>query len=82
MRFEKNAACCVAPDMLGLSGDTEDTSVHFACDNVDHDIITIDGKGTFHGMRMIAAPTPGRNKKTYHYQAKAFRTQRHREHQS
>ena len=61
VRFEKNAACCVAPDMLGLSADTEDTSVHFADDNVDHDIITIDGKGTFHGMGMIAALTPARN---------------------
>ena len=63
LRFEKNAACCVAPDMLGLSADTEDTSVLFAGDNVDHDIITIDGKGTFHGMGMIAALTPARNTK-------------------
>lgn len=29
-------------------------------DNVDHDTRTIDGKGTFHGMGMIAAFTPGR----------------------
>lgn len=27
-------------------------------DNVDHDTRTIDGKGTFHGMGMIAAFTP------------------------
>ena len=49
--------------MLGLSADTEDTSVHFAGDNVDHDIITIDGKETFQGMGMIAAFTPARNTK-------------------
>lgn len=35
-------------------------AVLFAGDNVDHNIITIDGKGTFHGMGMIAALTPGR----------------------
>ena len=31
----------------------------FAADNVDHNLITIDGKGTFHGMGMVAAVTPG-----------------------
>ena len=31
----------------------------FAADNVDHTIVTLDGKGTFHGMGMIAALTPG-----------------------
>ena len=34
------------------------TTVLFAADNVDHNIITLDGKGTFHGMGMIAAMTP------------------------
>lgn len=43
---------------VGISG----TSVLFAGDNVDHNIITIDGKGTFHGMGMIAALTPGRKR--------------------
>lgn len=28
-------------------------------DNIDHDTRTINGKGTFHGMGMIAALTPG-----------------------
>ena len=27
---------------------------------MDHNIITLDGKGTFHGMGMIAAITPGK----------------------
>jgi len=31
----------------------------FAADNVDHNILTINGKGTFHGIGMIAATTPG-----------------------
>jgi len=32
----------------------------FAADNVDHNIMTLDGKGTFHRMGMVAAITPGR----------------------
>lgn len=59
-RFEENAAASVAPDVLGGSIDTLDTALLFAADNVDHNIITLDGKGTFHGMGMIAAVTPGR----------------------
>ena len=58
LRFEKNAANCVAPDMLGEDIDPSSTALLFVGDNVDHNIITIDGKGTFHGMGMIAALTP------------------------
>ena len=57
IRFEKNAADCVEPDVLGGNVDLLGMSVLFA-DNVDHNIITIDGKGTFHGMGIIAALTP------------------------
>ena len=32
----------------------------FAADNVDHNIIAIDGNVTFHGMGMIAMLTPAR----------------------
>ncbi|KAL8591446.1 hypothetical protein ACOMHN_026636 [Nucella lapillus] len=28
-------------------------------DNVDHDTATLDGRGTFHGMGIIASVTPG-----------------------
>ena len=35
-----------------------DVSVLFTCDTVYHNILTIDGKGTFHGMGIIAALTP------------------------
>ena len=58
-RFEANAANCTAPNMLGNDIDESNTTVLFAADNVDHNILTIDGKGTFHGMGMIAALTPG-----------------------
>ena len=33
--------------------------VLFAADTVDHNIVTLDGKGTFHGMGMLGAVTPG-----------------------
>jgi len=33
--------------------------VQYACDNVDHNIRTIDGHNTFHGMGMISMVTPG-----------------------
>ena len=59
-RFEENAAASVATDVLGGDIDIPDTALLFAADNVDHNIITLDGKGTFHGMGMIAAITPGR----------------------
>ena len=35
-----------------------DVSVLFTGDNLDHNILTIDGKGTFHEMGIIAALTP------------------------
>ena len=60
LRFEKNAADSVAPDLDDI--DLLDTSLLSAGDNVDHNILTIDGKGTFHGMGIIAALTPGQKK--------------------
>lgn len=60
-RFEVNAACSLAPDMLGSDMDILDQSLLFAGNNVDHNIITLNGKGTFHGMGMIAAITPGKH---------------------
>lgn len=59
-RFEENAASSVTPDILGGQTDINDMMLLFAADNVDHNIITLDGKGTFHGMGMIAATTPGK----------------------
>ena len=31
----------------------------WSADNVDHNVCTIDGKGTFHGMGVIVSTTPG-----------------------
>ena len=41
--------------MLDQDIDELNMALLFAADNVDHNILTIDGKGTFHGMSMIAA---------------------------
>ena len=60
IRFEKNAADCVEPDVLGGDVDLLEMSVLFAADNVDHSIITLDGKGKFHGMGVIASITPAK----------------------
>ena len=62
LHFEKNAAESVAPDMLANDNDLLDMALLFAGDNVDHNILTIDGRGTFHRMGIIAALTPGRKK--------------------
>ncbi|CAB4009535.1 Hypothetical predicted protein [Paramuricea clavata] len=59
-RFEESAAASVAPDVLGGDIHALDAALLFAADNVEHNIITLDGKGTFHGMGMIAGITPGR----------------------
>lgn len=59
-RFEENAVASVGQDVLGGTIDRMDMALLFAADNVDHNIITLDGKGTFHGMGMVAAVTPGR----------------------
>ena len=55
-----NAACSLAPDVLGGDKNILGQSLLFAGDNVDIKIITLDGKGTFRGMGMIAAITPGK----------------------
>lgn len=59
LRFEKNAANCAAPNLLGKDIDVLNSALLFAADSVDHNILNTDGKGTFHGMGMIAAITPG-----------------------
>ena len=35
----------------------EDSFITFVGDNVDHNTATLDGKETFHGMRVVAAIT-------------------------
>ena len=54
-RFEKAAAATQGPDLPGFC---EGSFVQHVADNVDHNIRTLDGHGTFHGMGIIAAITP------------------------
>ena len=44
-------------DYILQSRSSEDSFIAFVGDNVDHDIATLDGKKTFHGMEAIAAIT-------------------------
>ena len=39
---------------------SEGQFVQYVADNVNHNIPTLDGLGTFHGMGMIATLTPGK----------------------
>jgi hypothetical protein len=57
-RFQANAANCCTFDLFD-SMDMSIPTVLFTGDNVDHNIRTLDGKGTFHGMGIIACITPG-----------------------
>lgn len=41
-----------------IPGITSEHFVQFVADNVDHNIVTLDGRNTFHGMGIIAAVTP------------------------
>lgn len=56
-QFEENAALSHGTDIPNF----ESQFVQYVADNVDHNIRTLDGNDTFHGMGMIAAITPGTN---------------------
>ena len=53
-RFEQNAAVTPEADITAY---TDDRHIQYVADNVDHNVATIDGTGTFHAMRIIAAVT-------------------------
>lgn len=53
-RFEQNAAADQGTDIPSFTSEF----VQYAADNVDHNIRTLDGNDTFHGMGIIAAVTP------------------------
>lgn len=55
-KYERSAATTHGMDIPGF---TSSHFVQYAADNVDHNIVTLDGLNTFHGMGMIAAITPG-----------------------
>lgn len=56
-RFELNAAAAAHDRTNTQFGNG--TFVQYIADNLDHNLRTLDGHGTFHGMDMIAAVTPG-----------------------
>ena len=60
-RFEENSAFSFSQQMMDFELNKNEDVILFAGDNVDHNVITIDGKGSFHGMGMIASITPGKN---------------------
>ena len=53
-RFEKNAAQSHGTDIPNLTTEF----VQYVADNENHNICTLDGHDTFHGMGIIAAITP------------------------
>jgi len=75
LRLEKNAADSVAPDMLPRMTQICWTWHFFLLETMlsNHNILTIDGKGTFHGMGIIAAITPGQ-KRTVSFQGDTLPT--------
>ena len=54
--FERSAAVTQGTDIPGF---TPGCFIQHVADNVDHNIRTLDGLGTFHGMGIIATITPG-----------------------
>lgn len=55
-RFEK---CAAFAQGISLPGCQEESCVQFIADNVDHNICTLDGNETFHGIGIVAGITPG-----------------------
>ena len=59
-KFEQNVA--VSSKETGIYDNFNTTLfIQFVADNVDHNIRTLDGLDTFHGMGIIAALTPWTN---------------------
>ena len=59
LKFSKSAAKEQGTDLTCYE---DGKCVQYVADNVDHNIRTLDGLGTFHGMGVIAAITPGSKK--------------------
>jgi hypothetical protein len=55
LKFQSSAAVTQGTDILGFA---PDRFIQFVADNVDHNIRTLDGFNTFHGMGIIAGLTP------------------------
>ncbi|VDH88715.1 protection of telomeres protein 1 [Mytilus galloprovincialis] len=55
-KFESSAALTQGVD---IPGEICNSFIQFVADNVDHNVRTLDGNNTFHGMGIIAGITPG-----------------------
>ena len=55
---QKYERCATLNQGLDIPGFFPGQFVQYVADNVDHDIRTLDGSGTFHGMGIIAVVTP------------------------
>jgi len=60
-RFEQ---CAALSQGVNVYGTIPDSCIQFVAGNVDHNIRTQEGTGTFHGMGIIAAATPGTKQHT------------------
>ena len=58
-KFESSAA--ISQGFLKIPGYEDTDCLQFIADNVDHNIGTLDGKETFHGMGIVAGITPVKN---------------------
>ena len=58
LNFERSAACFKGTDVLA-----DEHFGMYVADNVDHNLRTLDGHGTFHGMGLIVAATPASNQR-------------------
>ena len=54
-QFERSSAYHQGVDLNGLQ---EDSFLHYSADDFDHNIGTLDGLNTSHGMRIIVSVTP------------------------
>lgn len=50
-KFMQNASCATGGDLIERS---ESDTLIFAADNVYHNVITLKGDNTFHGMEMMS----------------------------
>ena len=56
-RFERNAALTSGIDVPNF---TDLDHIQYIADNVDHNVCTLDGLNTFHGMEMLGTITPAK----------------------
>jgi len=55
-KYERSSSVAHGTEIQNFSANN---FIQYSADNVDHNVRSIDGKGTFHGMGIIAMVTPG-----------------------